>query len=100
MRSVSRIMSSSVLSARVLRMRLLPFGHELSQRLVGLLRRHDMNLDQLIAASARVVTRHALAAEPQLRALLGALRHLDVDRSVNRLDLHAGAVQCFAKRYW
>src|SRR5215813_15423804 len=100
MSSLSRIISSCVLSARVLRVRFLPFRQELSERLVGALRRDDVDLDQLITASARVVTRHALAAEPQLRALLGALRHLDVDRSVNRLDLHASAVQRLAKRYW
>src|SRR5262245_42570393 len=99
MNSVSRIISSCVLSARGLRMRLFPFGHELSQRLVGAFRRDDVNLDELIAASARVVARHALAAQPQLRALLGTLWHLDLDRSVNRLDLHARAVQCLAERY-
>src|SRR5262252_796794 len=99
MSSVSRIISGCALSARVLRVRLLPFGHELSQRLVGALRRYDVNLDQLIAASICVVARHALAAQPQLRAFLGTLRHLDVDRSVNGFDLHARTVQRFAERY-
>src|SRR5262249_49934236 len=98
MNSVSRIISSCALSARVLRVRLLPFGHELGQRLVGALGRYDVNLDQLIAASARLVARHALAAKAQLRALLGTLRHLDVNRSVHRLDLHARAVERLAKR--
>src|SRR5215470_9291842 len=99
MSSVSRIISSSVLSARVLRVRLLPIGHELSQSLVGALRRYDVNLDQLIAASICVLARHALAAQPQLRAFLGTLRHLDVDRSINRFDLHARAIQRFAEGY-
>src|SRR6185369_10477508 len=99
MSSVSRIISSCVLSARVLRVRLLPFGHELSERLVGALRWDDVNLDQLITARARVVARYALAAQPQLRALLGTLRHFDVDRSVNCLDVHARAVQRLAERY-
>src|SRR5215813_7758939 len=99
MNSVSRIISSCVLSARGLRVRLFPFGHELGQRLVGALRRDNVNLDQLIAASARVVARHALAAQPQLSALPGTLRHLDLDRSVNRLDVHARAVQRLAERY-
>src|SRR5215510_1852821 len=99
MSSVSRIMSRCALSARVLRMRLLPFGHELSQRLVGALGRYDVQLDQLIAASARLAARYALAAQPQLRALLGTLRHLDVNRSVHRLDVHVRAVQRLAERY-
>src|SRR5262245_33929981 len=85
MSSVSRIMSGCALPARVLRVCLLPFGHELSQPLVGALGRHDVNLDQLIAASAALAARHALATQPQLRALLGALRHLNIDRSVHRL---------------
>src|SRR5215470_12753375 len=99
MSSASRIISGCALSARVLRVRLLPFGHELSQGLVGPLGRYDVNFDQLIAASAGLAARHALAAQPQLRAVLGALRHLDVDRSVYRLDLHARAVQRLAERY-
>src|SRR5215470_15359380 len=92
MSSVSRIMSRCALSARVLRVRLLPFGHELSERLIGTLGRYNVYLDQLIATPARLAARHAFATQPQLRALLGMLRHLDVDRSVHRVDLHARAV--------
>jgi len=44
-------MSSSALPARVLRVRLLPLGHELSQRFVSAFRRCDVNLDELIATS-------------------------------------------------
>src|SRR5262245_10234638 len=98
MSSVSRIMSSCALPARVLRMRLLPFGHELSQRLVGALGRHDVNLDELVAAPARLAARHALAAQSQLGPLLGPFRHLDVDRTVHRLDVHARAIQRFTER--
>ena len=57
------------------------------------------DLDQLIAASARLAARHAFAAQPQLRALLGILRHLDVDRSDHRVDVHARAVQRLGERY-
>src|SRR5262249_7667032 len=99
MSSVSRIISGCALSARVLRVRLLPLGHELSQRVVAALRRYDVNLDQLIAACARLVARHALAAQPQLGALLGALRHPNINRSVHRLDMHARAVQRLTERY-
>src|SRR5262245_3967368 len=98
MSSVSRIISSGSLSARVLRVRLLPFGHDLRQRAVGALGRYDMKLDQLIAAAARLAARDTFAAQPQLRAFLGLLRHLDVDQSVHRLDRHACAVQRFAER--
>src|SRR5215813_12701411 len=82
MSSVSRIISGSALSARILRVRLLPFGHEVSERLVGSLGRDDVNLDQLIAAPARLAARHTLATQPQPGALLGILRYLDVDRPI------------------
>src|SRR6186997_1460118 len=92
-------MSDCALRARVLRVRLLPLGNELSQRLVGALRWNDVNLDQLIAAPALLATRHALAAQPQLRTLLGALRYLDVDRPVDRIDAHARSVERLAERH-
>src|SRR3954470_17970021 len=99
MSSVSRIMSRCALSARTLWVWLLPLGHELGQCFVGAIRGRDVNFDQLIAACARLATRHAFASESQLCAVSGALRHLEVDRSVHRFDGHARAVQCFAERY-
>src|SRR6476646_5164979 len=91
--SVSRIMSGCAFPARVLRMRPLPLGHELGQRLVGAFRRNDVNVDQVIAASARLTARHALATQPQLGALPGAPGHLDVDGPVHGLDAHAGPIE-------
>jgi hypothetical protein len=43
-------------------MRLFPFGHESSQRLVGAVRRHNVERDELVAAFAGLTARDAFAA--------------------------------------
>src|SRR5262245_7224798 len=99
MSSRSRIMSSCALPTRVLRVRLLPVDHELSQRLVGAFRRRNVDLDELVAASTGLAAGHAFAAQPQLRALLGTLRHLHVYRSVYSLHAHARTIQRLTQRH-
>jgi outer membrane protein W len=90
-------MSDCALPARVLWVCLLPFGHELGQRVVGAFRGHDMDLDELVTAPTVLAKWYALAPQSQLRAFTGALRYLDVDSSIYGSDAHARAIQCLAE---
>src|SRR5262245_32343160 len=56
-----------------------------------------MNLDKLIAAAGILPARDTLPAQPQLDAFFRALRHLDLDRPVDRLCANASTIQRLAE---
>src|ERR1041385_1226791 len=75
----------------IFRVNLAKFPQQFPRALVAWIRRLDRHFDDLVAALIRPEVEHALLAQPEFLAVLGALRNLQQRPAVDRrnLDLRA-----------